>query len=141
MGQKHSAVVSEDGDLYTFGFGNWGVLGHGNETNIGHTEPKKVEWFAKRGIKVKDIVLGELHSLALSEDGDIYTWGYGGKVGYFAWMFSQEVGALGHNNKKPQFVPKLVSQFKENNQTISHIGAGLYHSVAVTTNGELYTWG
>jgi alpha-tubulin suppressor-like RCC1 family protein len=33
-GLKHSAVVSKGGDLYTFGFGNWGVLGHGLEENI-----------------------------------------------------------------------------------------------------------
>ena len=44
--------------------------------------------------------------MVLSEDGDVYTWGYGGKEGYFAWMFSQEVGALGHNDKKVHMVPK-----------------------------------
>lgn len=31
IGMRHSAVISEDGGLYTFGMGNWGVLGHGNE--------------------------------------------------------------------------------------------------------------
>jgi len=31
VGLRHSAAISEDGDLYTFGQGNWGVLGHGTE--------------------------------------------------------------------------------------------------------------
>lgn len=87
-GLKHSAVVSKNGDLYTFGFGNWGVLGHGQEENISHDKPKLVNYFKQWNIKVKDVVLGESHSMVLSEDGDVYTWGYGGKEGYFAWMFS-----------------------------------------------------
>lgn len=79
--------------------------------------------------------------MALSDQGEVYTWGYGGKEGYFAWMFSQEVGALGHNDKKPHMTPKLVQYFKDNNVKIKSIGAGMYHSVAVSQSGEFYTWG
>lgn len=79
--------------------------------------------------------------MVLSDDGDVYTWGYGGKEGYFAWMFSQEVGALGHKDKKVHMVPKIVSYFKDNGIKIKSIGAGMYHSVAVSEKGELFTWG
>lgn len=34
VGQRHSAAISSDGSLYTFGNGNWGTLGHGDENNI-----------------------------------------------------------------------------------------------------------
>ena len=34
VGNRHSAVISEDGMLYTFGSGNWGVLGHGTEKDV-----------------------------------------------------------------------------------------------------------
>ncbi len=91
-----------------FGNGNWGILGNGNEQNVGHQVPKQVEWFKAKDITVKDVALGERHTLALSDNGDLYSWGYGGKVGYFSWMFSQEVGALGHNDKKPRFRPRLI---------------------------------
>ena len=37
IGQRHSAALSNDGQLYTFGNGNWGVLGHGSESNIKFT--------------------------------------------------------------------------------------------------------
>lgn len=35
--------------------------------------------------------------------------------------------------------PKLVEFFKD--VKVKHVGAGLYHSVAVTESGDLYTWG
>lgn len=56
-------------------------------------------------------------------------------------MFSQEVGGLGHNDKKPHMVPKLISFFKDNGLKVQSVGAGMYHTLAVTTNGQLYTWG
>ena len=88
VGLRHSAVVTKDGDLYMFGSGNWGVLGNGNESDVIFNKPLLVEYFKKRGIKIKDVSLGEYHSVALSEDGEVYTWGYGGKIGYFNWMYS-----------------------------------------------------
>ena len=47
MGSRASGVVTEEGDLYTFGNGNWGVLGHGSENNVSHTAAKKVEKFSR----------------------------------------------------------------------------------------------
>jgi alpha-tubulin suppressor-like RCC1 family protein len=88
IGLRHSAVIAGNGDLYTFGNGNWGVLGHGNESNINFTTPKLVETLKKAGVKVKDVALGEYHTVVLGEDGSVWTWGYGGKKGFFNWMYS-----------------------------------------------------
>jgi len=49
----------------------------------------------------------------LAEDGSVWTWGYGGKKGFFNWMYAQEVGALGHNNLEPYFNPKKVEAFAQ----------------------------
>lgn len=60
-GIRHSGVITsksfhlillEEGDLYTFGSGNWGVLGHGNEKDIRHDQPQLVEYFKERNIKI-----------------------------------------------------------------------------------------
>jgi alpha-tubulin suppressor-like RCC1 family protein len=87
------------------------------------------------------VALGEYHSVALTEDGSVYTWGYGGKTGFFNWMYSQEVGALGHGDKKHTFVPKKVEFFEQNNIKVKKISAGMYHTVAIATDEKVYTWG
>lgn len=141
VGLRHSAAITEDGSLYTFGSGNWGVLGHGNEKDVRFDQPKPVDYFVKKGIKIKDVALGEYHTAALTDDGNLYTWGYGGKIGFFNWMYTQEVGALGHGDKKHHFQPKKVEFFSKNNIKVDYISAGLYHTNACVENGNLYSWG
>jgi len=79
-----------------FGSGNWGVLGQGNETDHNFMNPVKVTKFEKKGLRVVDVALGEYHSIALTDDGNVWTWGYGGKDGLMNSWFRQEIGALGH---------------------------------------------
>ena len=124
-----------------FGSGNWGILGQGTEKDAKFDSPKLVDYFTKKNLKVVDVALGEYHSVALTEDGSVYTWGYGGKTGFFNWMYSQEVGALGHGDKKHTFAPKKVEFFEKNNIKIKKIAAGMYHTVAIATDEKVYTWG
>lgn len=49
-------------------------------------------------------------------------------------MYTQEVGALGHGDKKHTFVPKKVEFFEKNNIKIKKISAGMYHTVAISTD-------
>ncbi len=131
MGPRHSAVITEKGEMYTFGTGNWGVLGHGNEKNVPHTEPKLVEYFSKNNIKISKVCMGDFHTMALSDDGSVYTWGFAGKKGFMNMFFS-EAGALGHGDKNDTFIPKKVKYFEKNNIKIKDIACGIRHSVALT---------
>ncbi len=117
-----------------FGSGNWGVLGQGNENDVKFDSPRLVEYFVKKNLKVVDIAVGEYHSVALTDDGSVYTWGYAGKVGLFNWMYSQEVGALGHGDKKPHFMSKRLEYFQKNNIAIKKVHAGMYHTIAISTD-------
>ena len=85
--------------------------------------------------------MGEYHSIALTADGGVYTWGYAGKTGFFNWMYTQEVGALGHGDKKHSFIPKKVEFFEKNKIKVVKVEAGMYHCCALTDTGDLYTWG
>lgn len=56
-------------------------------------------------------------------------------------MYTQEVGALGHNNLEPYFNPKKVEAFTQKDIKIKQIAAGNYHCVAVSEEDQLFTWG
>lgn len=94
-GTRHHGVITEDGNLYTFGEGYRGILGHGNDMNIPFKQPKLVSYFAENQIKVKKIFFGDCHSMALSENGDLYTWGYGGKIRAFFSFYKGNFFNLG----------------------------------------------
>lgn len=127
--------------LYTFGYGNWGVLGHGNERDIKFDKPKMVTKFETLGLKVIDVALGDYHTVALTEDGNVWTWGYAGKKGMFNWMYSQDVGALGHGDLESHFVPQKVTYFEENGIKIKKVTSGNYHCHAMADDDKLYGWG
>jgi alpha-tubulin suppressor-like RCC1 family protein len=59
----------------------------------------------------------------------------------FSWMFTQEVGALGHGDIAPHFHPKKVQFFSQNGLKVKSIAAGNYHTVALCNDGNLYAWG
>lgn len=46
-------------------------LGHGTEDHARH--PKQIEALSSK--KVKDIAIGSLHCMAITEDGELYGWG------------------------------------------------------------------
>jgi len=68
-GFLHTACLTEDGEVYTWGLGKNGALGHGNWDQV--SAPKKVEG-------LKDIVkidCGIDFTIALDKDGNLYSWG------------------------------------------------------------------
>lgn len=80
---RHSLAVTASGALYSWGCGNYGQLGHGDERN--QRLPKRVEVLQER---VRSVAAGTVHSLAISESGALYSWGLGGS------------GQLGHGNEE-----------------------------------------
>jgi hypothetical protein len=91
MGPRHSGCVTQNGELYTFGSGNWGVLGHGNEDSVKIESPKLVEYFSKNKIKIQKVCMGDFHTLALDDNGNVYSWGYGGKKGFMNLLFTGNI--------------------------------------------------
>jgi alpha-tubulin suppressor-like RCC1 family protein len=95
-GPQHYAIITENGDLYTFGEGKRGCLGHGFDLrDYTYRTPKLVKFFKDENLKVKKITLGQNHSLALTEDGNLFSWGWGGKL---MLPFTVYKGKLNYNN-------------------------------------------
>jgi len=72
-GRYHSLALTAGGAVFTWGDGDYGKLGHGDEQN--QLLPKKVEAFAGR--RVVAVSAGDGHSLAIIADGAVWSWGLG----------------------------------------------------------------
>lgn len=125
-----------------FGSGNYGKLGIGNENSASYENPAEVTYFTKNNIHIKDVALGEQHSVFLSDKGEVYTCGYGGEgKTLFSFFQSKKSGALGHGNSTHLGLPKKVAYFEKNGIEIKQVSAGHYHTVALSTTGQVFTWG
>lgn len=71
VGEDHSAYIDEQGNVYTWGVGSSGQLGHGDRAS--HAFPKKVDL----DFKVKLVACGGAHTAFVSEDNVIYMCGRG----------------------------------------------------------------
>ncbi|XP_031242986.1 RCC1 domain-containing protein 1 [Mastomys coucha] len=55
-GSRHTAVVTRTGELYTWGWGKYGQLGHKDITSL--DRPCRVEYFAERQLEVRAVTCG-----------------------------------------------------------------------------------
>eukprot|EP00945_MAST-04E_sp_MAST-4E-sp1_P002433 g2433.t1 len=124
-GECMSAVIVEDGSLYTWGAGDLGKLGQGS-ISANQRLPRMV-----RGALLNEVVvqvsLGFEHSGCVTESGKLFTWGGG-------WF-----GRLGIGHTENQYTPVQVQslQYKK----CLRVSCGAYHTLAVTKQADLYSWG
>jgi E3 ubiquitin-protein ligase HERC4 len=75
-GETHSAALTEDGGLFTFGSSSFGQLGHNATPSHSTTYPTKV--FELMGSTVTQVACGRCHTLALvKSSGKLYGFGLG----------------------------------------------------------------
>ncbi|XP_057694321.1 E3 ISG15--protein ligase HERC5-like isoform X2 [Corythoichthys intestinalis] len=77
-GEAHTAVLTKEGKVYTFGEGAHGQLGHGSSAN--ELMPKLVDGITEGASQV---ACGRSHTLVLGSSGDIWAFGNGvkGQIG------------------------------------------------------------
>lgn len=131
-GYEHSVALTEAGELYSWGHGEGGLLGHGELDD--QAVPKMIVEFKKRNLTVSKVCCGGLHTLAIAGDGEVFTWGRG------------EGGQLGLSKKALESLERLdcgisvpISIIKD--KTIVDIAAGVAHSLALGQDGKVYAWG
>ncbi len=72
-------ALSNEGKLYSWGKNNYGQVGSGTQKQeLKVTDPLEINL----PYKVKDIFAGEEHSALITEEGEVYTWGYGLVLNY-----------------------------------------------------------
>ncbi|KAK4340645.1 hypothetical protein RND71_039146 [Anisodus tanguticus] len=125
-GVRHVALVTRQGEVFTWGEESGGRLGHGVEKDF--SRPRLVEFLAVTNVDF--VSCGEFHTCAVSTLGDLYTWGDG----------THNAGLLGHGNDVSHWIPKRVSRPLEGLQVLS-VACGTWHSALATVNGKLFTFG
>uniref|UniRef100_A0A4W3J8I3 HECT-type E3 ubiquitin transferase n=1 Tax=Callorhinchus milii TaxID=7868 RepID=A0A4W3J8I3_CALMI len=126
-GQYCTFAISDDGSVKACGKGSYGRLGLGDSNN--QSAPKKLTFEPHRSIrKISSSKGSDGHTLAVTTEGDVFSWGDG------------DYGKLGHGNSATQKYPKLI-QGPLLGKIVVCVSAGYRHSAAVTSDGELYTWG
>ena len=123
-GFAHSMAIGSDGELYTWGQNQFGQLGDGTYEN--KSTPTKITF--PNGVKPTKISSGFSFSIAIGDDGNLYTWGDNFK------------GQLGDGTSS-YAVLTPVKITLPNGVKPTQIACGAGNSMAIGDDGELYTWG
>ncbi|GMI08913.1 hypothetical protein TrVE_jg11399 [Triparma verrucosa] len=121
-GVAYSCAVTRAGKVYTWGYGGHGQLGHSNTKN--YDKPKKVEALDDEIVQQMSAAYG--HTLCVTASGEVYSWGSGH-------------GLLGLSSTAPHHSPMKVVLL--NKVEVMTVSAGYDHSLALTSTGEVYSWG
>jgi alpha-tubulin suppressor-like RCC1 family protein len=77
-GHDYTLVVSEDGELFSFGSGLTGCLGHGDDET--QMIPELVQSLSPaHGHVVREVASTKKGAMALTADSKVFVWGYNGK--------------------------------------------------------------
>jgi len=127
-GGAHTVAVTLEGELWIWGCGEEGQLGLGDEAD--RLAPMLLgAQAAFGGSPVLTVACGGRHSLVVTKDGALWTFGSG------------DDGALGHNDRNTRLVPTRIEAQHFCNANIVSVASGFSRSAAVTKEGTLYTWG
>lgn len=94
-----------------------------------------------RNKKIVQVSCGDYHSLALDDNGNVYSWGGGGS--------NYNRGQCGHGNAKDNETPKIIDFFNQcqgknntnNTDKPIRVSCGGYHSIILTESNKLYGFG
>lgn len=141
-GQQHSLALTDDGRIYSWGLGVFGQLGHSNIKS--QHVPKRIENVTmeddnEKEVLFKSVACGSHHSLALDIYGKVWSWG-SAEYGQQGALKSDELSMKENGHHVYRTKPALVYGDFDNLKVIK-IKCGSLHNIAITENGQVYTWG
>ncbi|WP_027400397.1 RCC1 domain-containing protein [Anaerovorax odorimutans] len=120
-GRYHSLALKKDGSVWAWGYNNKGQLGLGSNAEDKVLEPTKIEGLDG----VIALAGGCYHSIALKEDGSVWTWGYN----YY--------GQLGDGTTTSHNSPTKIEGLTD----VVMISSGEDFCLAMKKDGSVYSWG
>ncbi|KAI9114673.1 hypothetical protein K1719_014371 [Acacia pycnantha] len=129
LGGLHSVALISSGDVFTWGYGGFGALGH----SVYHREllPRLVKgsWEGT----IQHIATSGTHTAAVTESGELYMWGRDegdGRLGLGPGRGPDHAGGL-----------SIPSKVKELPFPIAAVCCGGFFTMALTEEGRLWNWG
>ncbi|GMF26624.1 unnamed protein product [Phytophthora lilii] len=123
-GAQHSLAITDAGELYTWGSGEDGRLGHGDMRD--RAVPRKVMSLLRES--VVSASCGGAHTAVLTAKGTVFTFGRGRN------------GRLGLGDNKWRDTPHQIVGFPQGTR-ISHVVCGWNFTAALDRQGSIFTWG
>jgi alpha-tubulin suppressor-like RCC1 family protein len=125
-GDSHTFALTSSGQLYTFGFNAYGVLGR-PQNNDPNPTPMVVQLPFAAG-PITQVSAGERFTLALTASGELFAWG-DDEFG--------EVGVPDNGESRPPGVVAIPGRIG----AVTRIVAGSLHSFILTASDQLYVFG
>jgi alpha-tubulin suppressor-like RCC1 family protein len=121
-GEQHSLALTHDGRVLVWGSNQQGQFGLGTVTPAQSSTPQEVPGLTN----IIAIAAGTYASLALRNDGLVFSWG------------QNPNGELGNPPvSAATFPPTLISNLNE----VVAISVGVFHCLALRNDGTVYAWG
>ncbi|XP_020252473.1 ultraviolet-B receptor UVR8-like [Asparagus officinalis] len=124
-GGRHSAVITDTGAILTFGWGLYGQCGQGSTDD--ELSPTCVP--SLLGVKIEGIAAGLWHTVCISADGDVYSFG------------GNQFGQLGTGSDQAETIPRLLEAQCLEEKKAKVVSCGARHSAIITEDGGAYCWG
>lgn len=126
-GAYHTLSMTDAGRVLAFGWNKNGRIGCGFHADIPPVVLHPIAAKFPADVKITFVAAGQDFSLAITDAGRLYSWGSG------------SFGALGHGDEKDVSEPRLIAAVS--GRQFKRVAAGAYHTLALATDGDLYSWG
>jgi len=147
-GADFSVLLTQSGDLFSFGLPEYGQLGHNSDGKYFitsskmsfefETSPRRIQLFVEsakgshptpvRDVRVVDVACGNNHTVCIDSKKRIFSWGFGG------------YGRLGHSEQKDEMIPRLIKFFDRPNGSVHQVYCGATYTLAQSDLG-VFLWG
>jgi len=134
VGRTHSAAITEDNRVLTWGLAKYGVLGNGTPDKEKCEAPLPAKLLPGDSDEHVAVACGEAHTALLTSEGICKTMGWGGSV-------SHGCGALGSGVLKSKLQPERIWVAGSEDVRLKAISAGAYHMLGLGFDGEAWVWG
>ncbi|OMJ68501.1 hypothetical protein SteCoe_34024 [Stentor coeruleus] len=119
-GWGHTACVTQNGDIYTWGLGEFGALGLGHDTS--QWSPQKA--LLPENFEAVAVSCGSRHTAILGKNGRLALTGCG------------EAGQLGTKKREKELIPVIIEA-----ENVVQVACGIFHTAFLNTKGQVFTMG